>query len=126
MSYGQAELHTLLTDSSITALVDSDNIYYDTVVPDEDVSADTPTINYYRVGLVDGGLNYMQTTYSVNCRNVSQATAEAVARAVFDVLNRHESSSVFFVVSVLPVIPPADPTDVYNSPVEVTAKGRSI
>jgi hypothetical protein len=134
MSYGQAQLSALLNDASVTALITqgTNGIFYDTVVPSKypvvggDVGATDSTINYYRVAPVNGGIAYMQTTFSVNCRAATMATAESIARAVLDVVNRHYSESIYFVCSVLSVLPPADPTDVYNSPVEVRAVGRTI
>jgi len=127
VSYGQAELYTLLTDSTITALLTDgeDGIWYDTVVPETTGSKDA-TINYYRVTPVSGGLDYTQTVYSVNCRAFSMEESEAIARAVFDVLNRHSQDSFHFVCEVLGTIPPADPTDNYNSPVEVLTRGRDL
>jgi hypothetical protein len=134
MSYGQAQLSALLNDASVTALITqgTNGIFYDTVVPSKypvvggDVGATDSTINYYRVAPVNAGLNYMQVSYSVNCRAAVMADAEAIARAVLDVVNRHYSGSHNFVASVLAVIPPADTTDIYNAPVEIVAKGRTI
>lgn len=134
MSYGQAELNALLEDASITALITqgANGIFYDTVIPDKyptsgaETGNEDATINYYRIDPVNGGLDYMQTSYSVNSRAPSQKEAEAIAQAVKDVVNRHSSSEVFFVVAVLAVIPPSDATDNYNAPVEVIAKGRSF
>lgn len=134
MSYGRAQLDALLNDSSVTDLITqgTNGIFYDTVVPNKypavggDVGATDSTINYYRVSPVDGGLNMLQTTYSINCRASVMADAEAIVSAIFDVVNRHSNDSVYFVCSVLGVITPADETDVYNAPVEVTTKSRNL
>ena len=128
MSYGRTELHTLLSDSSVTALLTDGaaGVWYDNIIPDETTGPQESTINYYRIAPVDGGLNYMQTTYSVNCRAGTMADAEAIARAVYDVVNRHSSGSVYFASSILATIPPMDDTDNYNSPVEIVSKSRTI
>lgn len=127
MSYGQAELNTLLNDSSVTSLLtDTSYVFYDVVVPDEVVGAKNKTINYYRVSPVIAGLEYMQVSYTVNCRAFTMGEAETIQRAVLDVVNRHSQDSVFFVCEVLPTINKADQTDNYNAIVEVTAKGREI
>lgn len=130
MSYGQVELDGLLNDASITALLsDPDYIYYDNVAPSAESGgpgAEESYINYYRVVPVDARLNYMQSGFSVNCRGASMAEVEAISRAVVDVVNRHSNDSVNFGCQVLATIPPSSPVDNYNSPVEVTAKGRSI
>jgi len=128
MSYGRAQLHTLLSDSTVTDLLTDgvSGIWYDTVIPDEVTGPNEATINYYRISPVNGGLNYMQVEYSVNCRAGSMAASETLARAVFDVLNRHSEDSVYFVTSVMATIPPVDLTDNYNSPIEAIAKGRTI
>ena len=132
MSYGQAELYTLLTDSTITDLLTQgeDGIFYDTVVPDNvggvTVGAEDSTINYYRISPVDGGIKYLSVGYSINCMAQTMAESEAIARAVYEVVNRHSNGSVYFWCQVLPVIPPISDIDNYNSLVEVLAKGRSI
>lgn len=127
MSYGREELYGLLTDSSVTDLLTDGvgGIWYSTVLPNTTDTGDS-TINYYRSTAVEGGLNYLRADYSVNCRADTMAKAEAIARAVFDVVNRHYNDSVYFVCSVLGVISPQDETDVYNAPVEVVTKGRDV
>jgi hypothetical protein len=128
MSYGRTELHTLLSQASVTALLSdgADSIWYDHVLPDEVTGPQESTINYYRIDPVDAGAGFMRTSYSINCRAASMAAAEDISRAVLGVVNRHTNGSVYFVTSILPVIPPIDLTDNYNSPVEVIAKGRTI
>lgn len=125
MSWGKAELSLLLHDASITALLTNgdDSIWYDSILPAEVTEGEESTINYYRITPVEGGLNYLQVIYSVNCRASTSAKSEALATAVFNVLNRHSQDSVFFVGNVLGPIPPSDPTDNYNSPVEVLTRG---
>ena len=128
MSYAQSQLHTLLSDASITALLTdgASGIWYDLVVPDELTDSQEATINYYRIAPVNGGMEYMQTSYSVNCRAGSMAAAEALAAAVHAVVNRYSSGGYHFISSVLSTIPPIDLTDNYNAPVEIISRARTF
>jgi hypothetical protein len=132
MSYGQAELYTLLTDSTITDLLTQgeDGIFYDTVIPlnvgGVTVGAEDSTINYYRVGPVNGGLDYLDVDYSINCRAPTQKEAEDIAVAVKAVVNRRYGNGYGFRVSALPVIPPFNDVDLYNAPLDVKVWGRTF
>ncbi|GAG03676.1 unnamed protein product, partial [marine sediment metagenome] len=100
-------------------------IFANNVLPDWLESSITKTINYYRVTPINGGLEYGQLSYSVSCRANNSPDAETIQEAVFDALNRQQSSTDgFFICTALPVIPPADSTDNYNAPVEVQIKTR--
>ena len=128
MSYGQSQLHTLLSDASITALLTdgASGIWYDYVIPDELTESQDSTINYYRIAPVNTAEVTMFTGYSINCRAGSMAAAEAIATAVKDIVNPYYSGGYSFKVSVLSVIPPIDPTDNYNAPLDVKAWGRTF
>lgn len=128
MSYGQSQLHTLLTDSTITTLLTdgASGVWYDNVIPDETTGPQESTINYYRIAPVNGGMEYMQTSYSVNCRAESMADAEALATAVHAKVNRYSSGGYHFISSVLSTIPPIDLTDNYNAPIEVISRARTF
>lgn len=123
-----SQLQTLLSDASITALLTDGSlgIWYDTVIPDETTDPRDATINYYRIAPVDGGLEYMQTAYSVNCRAGSMEAAEEIATAVHAVVNRYSSGGYHFISSVLSTIPPIDLTDNYNAPVEIKSRARTF
>lgn len=128
MSYAQSQLHTLLSDASITALLTdgASGIWYDNVIPDETTETQDATINYYRIAPVDGGMEYMQTSYSINCRAGSMAGAEAIAAAVHAKVNRYSSGGYHFISSVLSTIPPLDLTDNYNAPIEIISRARTF
>ena len=128
MSYAQSQLHTLLSDATITALLTdgASGIWYDTVIPDETTETQDATINYYRIAPVDGGMEYMQTSYSINCRAGSMADAEAIATAVHAKVNRYSSGGYHFISSVLSTIPPLDLTDNYNAPIEIISRARTF
>jgi len=126
MSYGREELHQLLTNPAITAMLTNgaDSVWYDYVVPD--TGKNDSVINYYRVAGVDLSLSYLQTSYSVNCRAADMATAEEIAKAVKNVLSRRYNKAVYFSATLLPVLPPADVTDGYNAPIDVIVRGRNL
>ena len=100
--------------------------WYDNVIPDETTETQDATVNYYRIAPVDGGLEYMQTSYSINCRAGSMADAEAIAAAVHAVVNRYSSGGYHFISSVLSTIPPLDLTDNYNAPIEIISRARTF
>lgn len=128
MSNGQASLHSILIDSSITTTLTSgaNGIWYDVVIP-HSVGAQDTTINYYRVSPLQGGLHYLDADYSVNCRAPSMQGAETIASAVKDVVDKNATiDGCFFRVSVLPVIKPQDKTDNYNAPLDVKVWGRTF
>jgi len=102
-----------------------DNVSTDTGNLDIDISK--KTINHYRAGSISGGSMIVNTTYSVSCRSANEYDAETIQSACYSALNRVRSSDgkYFFVASKLPVIPPADKTDNYNAPVELTVKAAN-
>lgn len=133
MSYGSAELYALLNVSSVTDLLtESRYLWPSRIVPKDYVTGTVPpvhasTINFYRVAPVPCGSDYLDTTWSIQCRARTEGLAEALAEAVKDAVNRKSDSAVYFVASVLQVIPPSDDEiDNFNVPVEVRTKGRDI
>jgi len=125
----------LLADSSVTSLlstfVDSNTvtqyaIFNDGVMPKWATELSLPnTINYYRIGSVDGGLEYGDVRYSISCRGDELQDAEDIQYAVYTALNRHLSSLTgFFICTALPTISPKDSTDNYNAPIEVRIKTK--
>jgi len=125
--FGSSEMYTALNITDITSLLDtyasSPALFSDDLLP-QDFGADKKSINYYRVGLYDGGLEYSNYSYSINCRAKSKTESETIAQAVKDGINRTSYSDYFIVVNVLQTIPPIDDTDSYNTPLETTIKGR--
>lgn len=125
---GQASLHSILIDSSITtSLTDgASGIWNDMVLP-VGVGAQDTTINYYIVSTIEGGIDYLDADYSVNCRAPSMKDAATLAIAVKSVVDRNATiDGMFFRVSVLPVIGPQDDTDNYNAPLDVKVWGRTF
>jgi len=121
-------IFTALNVSAITSLLDEYTagvpaLFADTVIP-EDCTA-MKTINFYQVGMIDLALNYIQATYSVNCRAPTQTEAETIAAAVVGSVNRTSYTEFFTNCQLGAPIPPADATDVYNIPIEITFKKRN-
>lgn len=133
MSAGQSQLYSLLADATITALLTEgeDGIFYDTVLPNyytdgSELQTSDSTILYYRVSPINGGLDYLDTDYSVNCRAATQSEAEDLAEAVKAIVNRNFTIEGYgFRASILPTIAPLDSTDNYNTPLDVKVWGRS-
>jgi hypothetical protein len=83
------------------------------------------TINFYLVSPISGALEWSEYRYSVNCRAKTDGESRAIAQAVFTALNRADFTDYHTNCDVLPTIPPADDTDVYNTPVEILLKTRN-
>jgi len=83
--FGSSEMYTALNITDITSLLDtyasSPALFSDDLLP-QDFGADKKSINYYRVGLYDGGLEYSNYSYSINCRAKSKTESETIAQAV--------------------------------------------
>lgn len=118
--------NVLTNDSTVTTLVGT-AIYNDLLIPQDETSLDT--INYYPIQPYNGGLEYFNRTWSVNCRSKSLITSRDIAKAVYEALNRvsgdSDSKTYFGIVSVLPTLPPFDDTDVYNTPIDLQIRRRS-
>lgn len=128
MSYARTQLHSLLTDASITALLTdgASGIWYGNVIPDNTTESQDSTINYYRTAPINGGMEYMQTSYSINCRAGKIEDAEAIASAVHAKVNRYSSGGYHFISSILSTIPPIDLTDNFNAPIEIISRARTF
>jgi len=109
----------LLTDGA-------NGVWYDSVVPDENTGPQEATINYYRSAPINGGVDWLETSYSVNCRAGSQSAAEAIATAAHAMINKYSQGGYHFISSILSVIPPLDLTDNYNAPLEIIARARTF
>ena len=122
------DIFTALNVSSVTSTIDEYSegvpaLFNDVLIP-EDCAA-LKTINFYQVGMIDLSLNYVQAEYSVNCRAPTQSEAETIAVSVVSAVNRVSFTDFFTTCQVGAPIPPLDPTDVYNIPVQITFKKRS-
>lgn len=123
----------IVANSSITDLLDTytdkdSNVKYavfnGNVVPEWFKGDDY--INFYQVGLFSGIKEYVTVDYSINCRASTNKASKNIALEVFQVMNRYNIGSANFTGDILATIPPADSTDLYNTPLEIRAFKRSI
>ena len=120
---GAAIYNTLANDSDVTTLTTA--IYKARLIPETETSLDT--INCYPTS-VDGGVEYFQRVWSVDCRSDNEYTSQEIASRAFESLNRiqfsYSGKMYFTVCSILGTIPPLDKTDVYNTPITVIVRRR--
>ncbi|MDA3939821.1 MAG: hypothetical protein PF693_10990 [Spirochaetia bacterium] len=126
MSYGGDYIYSVLSnDSAVTALIGT-ALHNARMIPETETGTDT--INFYRLGTFDGTLEYFELDWSIDCRSESEYTAESIATAVTEALNRVDTTvggKIYFgTITVLPIIPPADVADVYNVPVNLTVRRK--
>jgi hypothetical protein len=126
---GSSEMYDALNNTDITDLLTTYGtrkaIFEDLLVP-EDVPATATTINYYRISSLDGGLDYTQVDWSVNCRANTYNASLALAQKVFEETNRINGTNADYHIlcRILQTIPPLDATDNYNTPIAATLKTR--
>ena len=136
MSFGLTEIKEALDNGNIDAVL-SDYVYTDVatglpvtmkakfnalIIPSS-LSAQASTVNYYP-GVFDGGLEYGQMVWTVNCRAGTYAQSRTIAETVFTELNRSNDNNWYCLCSMLETVKPQDETDNYNTVVEVTLKFR--
>lgn len=129
MNGGTEIYKTLLANTTVTNYVTKKSTYpcivNSIVEPETWLVADT-TVSIYRVSPLPYADEFIQTTFTVNCRGASQLIAETLAGYVATALNRRSSTGgAFFTCSIEPVIQPADSTDNFNVPVAVIVKGKN-
>ena len=61
----------------------------------------------------------------MNCRAKTDKESREIAQAVFAALNRADFQDYHTNCTVLPIIPPQDDTDTFNTPIEVLLKTRN-
>lgn len=119
-------IYTALNVTAVTNLLDTYGtgkaLFADSLIPAD--CGVWKTINFYQSGSEDYGLDYGQVNFSVNCRAQTRAEASAIAEAVLTRLNRTNFGNFYIVGAKLPILNPADETDSYNQPVEITLKAR--
>lgn len=122
---GEYIYSVLSNDAAITAIVGT-SIYNASMIPETDTSLDT--INFFTINPFQGGLEFWQRTWSINCRRKEEFEALDLADLVFTALNRKHirvgSFDYFCTANILPVIPPANQTDTYNVPVDINIRRR--
>ena len=124
--YGADFLNSLMkNDTDITDIVGT-SIYEGLKVPGDDDSEET--INFYRINPFNGGLEYFESRFSIDCRSKSYLTSRDLASNVFTAINREfatvNGKRYFAVCDILTTIPPVNDTDSYNTPVEVYLRRR--
>lgn len=126
MTYGGDYIYTALSASSALLAYIGTSLYNGTMVPQTDKTL--KTINFYRIGNLEGGLEYFRQDWSIDCRAKTEKTSREIASVVYDVLNRHSGTvggfDYFGVASVGQTIPPIDTEDVYNTPVNLLLRRR--
>ncbi len=81
-------------------------------------------INFYMTGQYSGGNENEEFLYTINCRAKTFAESQAIAQAVFFVLNRRNIGNMYFVCDILRTIPPENDADTFNTPIEILIKKR--
>lgn len=124
--FGTTEIYTALNVSAITNLLDTYKtgkaLFSDLIAPSDFTGDDY--INFYMVSPFNGAREVKEYTYSVNCRSNTYKKSLTMAYTVLNELNRAYGSDSYMTVTVLQTLPPADETDVYNTPVNIKLKTR--
>jgi hypothetical protein len=82
------------------------------------------TINFYITSPINGGLEWSEYIYSVNCRAKTDGESREIAQVVFNKLNRADFNGYHTNCNVLGTIPPINDIDNFNTPIEVILKSR--
>lgn len=121
-----SELYTALNTTNITTLLDAYGtgkaLFDCTLIPTD--CAAVKAINYYQLGFSDVRNDYDMSVYTINCRAATQGEAVTIAKAVINEVNRKSYSNYFITCQLGQVLPPADDTDIFNAPIELTIKKR--
>ena len=121
-NFNSGLMWTALNVSAITSIIDSGGLFDGRVIDQK--FEGLKTINFYLSGPYNGALEWNEYNYSVDCRAGTDAESRAIAEAVFDQLNRADFTDYHTNASVLGTLPPADETDVFNTPVQIILKSR--
>jgi hypothetical protein len=121
------DIYTALNVTAVTTMLDKYKttnaaLFSDRLIPQD--FKGRKSINFYQIGTVSGLLEYQEALYVANCRAGTHADSRAIAAKVVDEINRSMKDQRGLYISTLATIPPADDTDVYNTPVEITIKKR--
>lgn len=113
-------MSVLNNDSTLTALIgiyeSNAAIFYDTALPDDCITKET--INFYLTEPKEGGDQIIREVYIINCRARTMEHSNNIAFRVAQLLNRSQpDNNSFSYCKILSNLPPADNTDVYNTPV---------
>lgn len=129
MSYGSEQLFRQIdSDTVVASLISTypggNMIFVDPILPDAIVGPGDVTVNLYQAANFDHRLEYGEYAWTASCRGPSYSKARGLAVAVVNAVNRLSEEEYFFTAQSLPVLPPADGTDNYGVPVEITIKTR--
>jgi len=124
--FGATEIYTALNVTAITNLIDTYGsgkaLFNDSLIPADFTGK--KSINFYLVSPIIGANELEEYEYSVNCRAATFNGSLTMAYTVHTALNRIHGVDSFKLSLVLNTIPPADSTDLYNTPVTIKLKMR--
>ena len=124
--YGSEEIYQALNISDITTGLDvyktGKALFIANVLPADFTGF--KSINFYMSTPFNGADSVKAYNYSINCRAKTYNESLTIAKSVVDNINRSSYSDFYITCSVVPTIPPADDSDVYNTPVEAILKTR--
>lgn len=124
--FGLDEVYTALNVSNITTLLDSYGsgkaLFAMPLMPESFTGK--KSINFYMIAPYSGADAISTYEFSINCRGSNFNDSITIAREVFNTINRKSYTDYFITCSLLQTIPPADSTDVYNTPVRIILKKR--
>ena len=122
----RARLFAALNVAGVTGLLGAYGtgkaLFQASVIPTD--CAALNTINYYQVGSVQCADPAPVIRVSVNCRAETEGEAYTIARAVAAAVNQVSFTDYYMTCVLNQVLPPADDTDVFNVPGELTFKKR--
>lgn len=121
-----ARLYAALNVAGITTLLDDYGtghaLFYANVAPSDYTGS--AFINYYQIGSLNCADSAPIGRFSVNCRAATESEATTIAHAVVTAVNRVSYGDYYISCSIEQVITPADDTDIFNAPIELTIKQR--
>ena len=121
-NFNSGLMWTALNVTGITSLIDTNGLFDGRIIAQS--FEGLKTINFYLSGPHSGSLEWNEYIYSVDCRAGTDAESRTIAEAVFNQLSRADFTDYHTNASVLGTLPPADETDVFNTPVEIILKSR--
>lgn len=125
--FGSDDLYTALNQTAITDLLDDYEVsststmsaLFDGMILPQDFTG-TESINYYMTTPFNAAADNEIYKYSINCRSADYHSSLTMAYTVKETINRSFGDDYYIICIVLAPIPPADNTDVYNTPIEAT------
>lgn len=126
LNYG-GDLYTAINTSSVTSLLDTyltaPAIFVDAYMAPQGFTGDE-FINFYLSEPLNFNHGFMEITRTAACHSRTAIGSMTMALAVKDAVNRVAIDDGHMYCEVLATIPPADDTDVYNTPVVIRIKAE--